>query len=154
VHPATLAVIDGLTAAGYPAVVQELPESAHTAALAAAQLDVEVGAIANSLVFEADGSPLLVMTSGAHRVDTRQLEALLGCSEIKRASPEFVRLHTGQPIGGVAPLGHPARLKTIVDVELARFENIWVAAGHPRTVFATTYPVLLSITHGTPTRVA
>src|ERR1700731_2096524 len=97
------AVLRDLGVAGQ---VRELPEPAPTAATAAAQLGCEVGAIANSLVFNADGAPLLVLTSGAHRVDTGRVAALVGGDKVKRAAPEFVRRSTGQVIGGVAPVGH------------------------------------------------
>ena len=86
-----------------------------TAAAAAAQLGCEVGAIANSLVFDCDGEPLLVMASGAHRVDTTLLAGALGATQIRKASPQLVRSATGQVIGGVAPTGHPGRLRTVVD---------------------------------------
>src|ERR1700724_584843 len=83
---------------GVSGEVRELPESAPTAAAAAAQLGCEVGAIANSLVFSADGAPLLVMTSGAHRVDTARVAALVGASAVRRADPDSVRAWTGQAI--------------------------------------------------------
>ncbi|WP_324277375.1 YbaK/EbsC family protein [Blastococcus brunescens] len=92
-----------LRAAGATGTVRHLPDSAPTAAAAAAQLGVPVGAIANSLVFDVDGNPLLVLTSGAHRVDEAVVATLLGVPRISRATPEFVRRHTGQAIGGVAP---------------------------------------------------
>jgi prolyl-tRNA editing enzyme YbaK/EbsC (Cys-tRNA(Pro) deacylase) len=135
---------------GVAGAVRELPEAAPTAATAAAQLGCEVGAIANSLVFSADGGPVLIMTSGAHRVDTAKAAALLGVAAVRRASAESVRAWTGQPIGGVAPVGHPRRIRTLVDVWLDRHEVIWAAAGHPHTVFPTTYAELLRITNGTP----
>src|ERR1700745_3552645 len=118
---------------------RELPESAPTPAAAAAQLGCELGAIANSLVFAADGQPLLVMTSGAHRVDTAKVAALLGVSALTRATPDFVRTHTGQPIGGGAPLGHPKPLRTLVDTALAGYPEVWAAGGIPHAVFPTTY---------------
>jgi prolyl-tRNA editing enzyme YbaK/EbsC (Cys-tRNA(Pro) deacylase) len=112
-----------------------------------------VGAIANSLVFDADGTPVLVLTSGAHRVDTEHLARVLGVARLRRATPEFVRAHTGQPIGGVAPLGHPQPLRTVVDVWLAPHETVWAAGGHPHTVFPTTFDELVRITGGTPVEV-
>ena len=112
-----------------------------------------MGAIANSLEFDVGGDPLLVLTSGAHRVDEAQVAALLGVPSITRATPEFVRRHTGQVIGGVAPLGHPEPIGTLVDVELARHDQVWAAAGHPHTVFPTTYDELLLLTDGTPAEV-
>ena len=108
-----------------------LPDAAATAALAAAALGVEVGAIANSLVFWSDGEPLLVMTSGAHRVDTAALAARLGREKIQRATPEQVREATGQAIGGVAPTGHPSPLTTIVDEDLAALPRDLGGGRHP-----------------------
>ncbi|MGY1813179.1 YbaK/EbsC family protein [Blastococcus sp. SYSU D00820] len=152
-HPRVAEIARLLAEAGATGEVRELPDSARTAALAAAQLGVPVGAIANSLVFDVGGEPLLVLTSGAHRVDTDAVARLLGVPEVRVARPEFVREHTGQPIGGVAPIGHPAPIGTLVDVELARFPEVWAAAGHPRTVFPTTYDELLRLTEGTPAEV-
>ena len=152
-HPRVAEVARLLRAAGAAGTVHHLPDSARTAAAAAAQLGVPVGAIANSLVFDVDGNPLLVMTSGAHRVDETQVAALLGVPRIGRATPEFVRRHTGQAIGGVAPIGHPDPIGTLVDVELARYAQVWAAAGHPRTVFPTTYDELLRLTAGTAAEV-
>ena len=134
--------------------IRELPEPAPTAAAAAAQLGCEVGAIANSLIFNADGVPLLVLTSGAHRVDAGRVAALIGADKVERADPEFVRRSTGQVIGGVAPVGHPAPLRTLVDAELASYDVVWAAAGHAHTVFATSFGELLRITGGTPATVA
>lgn len=142
-----------LQAAGAETDVRELPDTARTAALAAAQLGVPVGAIANSLLFDAGGTPLLILTSGAHRVDTGQVCKLLGIPALDRADPDFVRRHTGQPIGGVAPLGHPAPIGTLVDIALAGFDVVWAAAGHPSAVFPTTYDELLRITGGTAAEV-
>ena len=135
---------------GVPGEVRELPESAPTAAAAAAQLGCEVGAIANSLVFNADGAPLLVMTSGAHRVDTGRVAQLIGASAVRRADPRSVRAWTGQAIGGVGPVGHPAPIRTVVDTWLEKYDVIWAAAGHPHTVFPTSFAELVRITEGTP----
>lgn len=130
-----------------------LPDAASTAALAADALGVDVGAIANSLVFWSDGEPLLVMTSGAHRVDTAALAVRLGRAEIRRASPEQVREATGQAIGGVAPAGHPAPLVTIVDEDLAAHAEIWAAGGTPHTLFPLTFSQLVALTGGAVTKV-
>ncbi len=135
---------------GVPGQVRELPEPAPTAAIAAAQLGCEVGAIANSLIFSADGAPLLVMTSGAHRVDTTKVAALTGVSLVQRADARSVRDWTGQAIGGVAPVGHPAPIRTLVDTWLDKYDVIWAAAAHPHTVFPTSYAELIRITNGTP----
>src|SRR6184192_1022162 len=125
-HPSARHVADVLRELGVTGQVRELPEPAPTAVTAARQLGCEVGAIANSLVFNADGAPLLVLTSGAHRVDTGKVAGLVGAARVKRADPEFVREATGQVIGGVAP------------------------AGHPHTVFPTSFAELVRITGGTP----
>ena len=144
-----MAAISSLLAeAGATGQVLELPGSARTAAEAAGELGVPVGAIANSLLFDVDGAPLLVLTSGAHRVDVRKVAALLGVGRVRPASPDFVRQHTGQPIGGVAPIGHPEPIGTLVDVELARHDRVWAAAGHPHAVFPTSYDELLRLTGG------
>jgi prolyl-tRNA editing enzyme YbaK/EbsC (Cys-tRNA(Pro) deacylase) len=140
-HPRVAAISSLLVESGAPGRVLELTGSARTAAEAAGELGVPLGAIANSLVFDVDGQPLLVLTSGAHRVDVRP------------ASAAFVRRHTGQPIGGVAPIGHPEPIGTLVDVELARYDRIWAAAGHPHAVFPTSYEELLRLTGGTAAEV-
>jgi prolyl-tRNA editing enzyme YbaK/EbsC (Cys-tRNA(Pro) deacylase) len=155
-HPNAQAVQDALDSAGaqdgngQPCQVRMLPDAVHTAVAAAEALGVDVGQIANSLIFDVDGEPLLVLTSGAHRVDT----AKLGAGVVKRATPEFVREHTGQPIGGVAPLGHPKPIRTLVDTALGLYQEIWAAGGVPRAVFPTTYEDLVRITAGTPADVA
>ena len=127
-----------------------LPDSVHTAVLAAEALGCEVGAIANSLLFDADGAPVLILTSGAHRVDTAKVAADLGVTSLKRARPEFVREHTGQVIGGVSPIAHPAPVPTYLDPWLQRYDEVWAAAGHPSAVFSTSYDELLRLTDATP----
>jgi prolyl-tRNA editing enzyme YbaK/EbsC (Cys-tRNA(Pro) deacylase) len=146
-------VVAALRAAGVDADVRRFDEPVPTAVAAAEALGCEVGAIANSLVFDVGGDPLLVLTSGAHRVEEAKVAAMLGVPSLTRATPEFVRRHTGQAIGGVAPLGHPEQIGTLVDIELARYEQVWAAAGHPHTVFPTTYDELLRLTGGTPAEV-
>lgn len=146
-------VHEALRAAGIAGEIVVLPDAASTAALAASALGVEVGAIANSLVFWSDDAPLLVMTSGAHRVDTTALAERLGRGDIRRATPDQVREATGQAIGGVAPTGHPAPLVTIVDEALTAYAEIWAAGGTPHTVFPLTYDELVRLTGGTVMRV-
>lgn len=141
-------VADALAAAGVPGRVRQLTDSARTAAEAAAALGCEVGAIANSLVFVSDGEPVLVLTSGRHRVDTTALAARWGRGELRRATPEQVRAATGQAIGGVAPVGHPSPLPTVVDEALTDYPEVWAAAGTPHTVFPTTAGELLRLTGG------
>jgi prolyl-tRNA editing enzyme YbaK/EbsC (Cys-tRNA(Pro) deacylase) len=144
-----------LAEAGLEGRVQLLADAAPTAAAAAAQLGVEVGAIANSLIFStAQGEPLLVMTSGAHRVDTAKVAAVIGTAELRRADADFVHRHTGQRIGGVAPVAHPAPIRTVVDVDLAGYPQIWAAGGIPHAVFPMTYDELVRLTQGEPAAVA
>jgi len=152
-HPRVAEVVQLLRAAGVPGAVRVLPDSARTAADAAAGLGVPVGAIADSLVLDVGGQPLLVLTSGAHRVSEPLVAELLGVPAVTPATPEFVRQHTGQAIGGVAPVGHPEPIGTLVDVELARHAQVWAAAGHPSAVFPTSYAELLRLTDGTPAEV-
>lgn len=155
VHPNCAAVDAVLEQAGAPGRVRILDDAAPTAVAAAAQLGVEVGAIANSLIFAtAEDTPLLVMTSGAHRVDTAKVAALVGTARLRRADADFVHKHTGQRIGGVAPLAHPERIRTIVDVALAGFPQIWAAGGIPHAVFPTTFDELVTLTDGEPAEVA
>ena len=146
-------VHESLRSAGITGDIVVLPDAASTAPLAAAALGVEVGAIANSLVFWSDGEPLLVMTSGAHRVDTAALAVRLGRESIRRATAEKVREATGQAIGGVAPTGHPAPLVTVVDEDLAGYPEIWAAGGTPHTVFPMTFDELVALTGGTVVKV-
>jgi len=151
-------VIAALTSAGAaPRAVdglRVLPDAVTTAAAAAQALGVEVGAIANSLVFDADGTPLLILTSGAHRVDTAKVAALISAERVRRASPEFVRAATGQVIGGVAPVGHPEPLRTLVDRALAGYDEVWAAGGIAHAVFPSTFAELVAVTGGAPADIA
>ena len=153
-HPNCEAVNHILEVAGVPGRVRMLDEAVSTARAAADYLGCPVGAIANSLIFASDGgSPLLIMTSGAHRVDMIKVGEELGV-ELHRATAEFVRKHTGQPIGGVAPVGHPKHLRTIVDRALAEYEELWAAGGIPHAVFPLSYRDLITLTSGTEADVA
>jgi prolyl-tRNA editing enzyme YbaK/EbsC (Cys-tRNA(Pro) deacylase) len=153
-HPNCEAVNRILERAGLPGRVRMLDEAVATAPAAARYLGCPVGAIANSLIFATDGGePLLIMTSGAHRVDMIKVGRQLGV-ELSRASPEFVRKHTGQPIGGVAPVGHPQPIRTLVDRALADFDQLWAAGGIPHAIFPLIYQDLLMITRGTAADVA
>jgi prolyl-tRNA editing enzyme YbaK/EbsC (Cys-tRNA(Pro) deacylase) len=159
-HPNVRAVQEALdaagarTASGEPSRIVVLPEAAPTAAAAAAALGIEVGQIANSLIFDADGAPLLVLTSGAHRVDTAKVAADLGVGRLRRASAQFVKEHTGQAIGGVAPLGHPRPVRTLVDTDLLAYAEVWAAGGIPHAVVPIAPAELVRITGGTVTTVA
>lgn len=128
--------------------IRHLDDSARTAKEAADALDIEVGQIASSLIFLADEKPVLVIASGGHRVDTNKLSAVLEGAEITKANADDVRNATGFAIGGVAPVGHPDLLRTVVDVALSKYDVVWAAAGHPHCVFPTNYDELLAITGG------
>lgn len=152
-HPRNREVQDALERAGIGARLVVLDEHARTAVLAAEQLGCEVAAIANSLVFLADDAPLLVMASGAARVDTEVIARAVGADRVDKASAEQVRAATGQAIGGVAPTGHPRPLRTLVDEDLRAHDEVWAAGGTPDTVFPMTFDQLVSLTDGTVTRV-
>lgn len=147
-HPSVEMINAILAAAGLPGRVRILPHPAPTAQAAADQVACPVGAIANSLIFSTgDDEPLLVMTSGAHRVDTAALGGRLGLT-LQRAAADFVRRHTSQPIGGVAPVGHPRSIRTIVDTDLAGYAELWAAGGIPHAVFPIVYADLVRLTGG------
>ena len=128
-------VAQALVELGHPHAPHWLDVAARTAQQAADALGVSVGQIAKSVVFRcvADGSAVLVVTSGDRRVDTARVAAITG--ELARADADFVRQRTGFVIGGVAPLAHAGPVQTLVDRELFRFDEIWAAAGHPHAVF-------------------
>jgi prolyl-tRNA editing enzyme YbaK/EbsC (Cys-tRNA(Pro) deacylase) len=162
-HPAVARVREALTAVHVTTEIVVLDGAARTAAQAAAYLGVLTAQIANSLVFavtvqgterpdsaSADPEPLLILTSGAHRVDTSKVADLLELDTVDMASADLVREATGFVIGGVAPVGHVRPVRTLIDVSLARYDTVWAAAGHPHAVFATTYDELLRITGGHP----
>lgn len=141
-------VQEHLTEAGIDTEIRVLPDSARTAQEAASAIGCDVSAIANSLVFLADGEPVLVLTSGGHRVDVTALGRRLGAEDVRMAPASVVRAATGQAIGVVAPVGHPAPLRTYIDDALARYDEIWAAAGHPHTVMPLTFETLRRLTGG------
>ncbi|HET9058507.1 MAG TPA: YbaK/EbsC family protein [Acidimicrobiales bacterium] len=153
-HPQAARVAAVLAQVAPGTEVRQLGASTRTAKEAADALGCEVGAIASSLVFMADDGPVMVLTSGAHRVDLDVLGPTTGLTGLRRATPDEVRSATGQAIGGVSPLGHPRALRTFVDEALADHKTLWAAAGTPHSVFATTCQQLLAITSGTMVRVA
>ena len=141
-----------IAAAGLPGKVQVMAESARTVAEAAASIGVEQGQIAKSLIFLADGDPVMVVASGDEQIDTKALAELTG-KKISRADADIVRAATGYPIGGVSPAGLPAALPVFVEESLARFDEIWAAAGTHHAVFPCTYQGLLDLTGGIPSSV-
>jgi prolyl-tRNA editing enzyme YbaK/EbsC (Cys-tRNA(Pro) deacylase) len=146
--PPATTVASALRAAGASGEIRELDRPVPTAAAAAEALGCEVGAIANSLVFAVGDAPLLVIAGGAHRVDTRGLARRLGTAKIRRASREFVLAHTGQQVGGVAPVGHPGPVRTVLDADLAGYPVVWAGGGDEYTMFQTSFEELLSLTGG------
>jgi prolyl-tRNA editing enzyme YbaK/EbsC (Cys-tRNA(Pro) deacylase) len=152
-HPAVARFRSELERRGGTGRIVVLPDSVHTAALAAEALGCEVGAIANSLLFATGDQPVLILTSGAHRVDTAKVAERIGVPKLSRATPEFVREHTGQVIGGVSPIGHPAPIPTYIDPWLRKYDEIWAAAGHPAAVFSSTFEELVVMTGAVETDV-
>jgi prolyl-tRNA editing enzyme YbaK/EbsC (Cys-tRNA(Pro) deacylase) len=148
-NPNVERVRQALESAGIDTQIVELPGAARTARAAAEFLGCQVAQIANSLVFraQASDSPVLVMSSGAQRVDTEKLAALIG-EPVGKADADFVRRHTGFAIGGVAPIGHSLD-RAFVERSLSAFDVLWAAAGHPNTVFRVKYRDLVRITRGT-----
>lgn len=141
--------------AGMNGEITVLSESARTAAQAAAALGIEVGQIASSLVFTiADNQPLLIITSGRHRVDTELVARLLEVERLGRADADYVKNVSGYSVGGVAPIGWTNKPKLIlVDEALDDYEVVWAAAGHPHAVFPTTFAELMQATSGTRAKV-
>ena len=147
-QPSVQRVSRALSLLGVTGQIRRLDDSARTAQQAADGLGIEVGQIANSLIFMAEHTPVLVLASGGHRVDLEQLAAILEVQHITKASADQVRSASGFAIGGVAPVAHPHPLRTIVDIALSRYDEVWAAAGHPHYVFPTSYDELLRITAG------
>jgi len=153
--PSAQRVQDALTARGLDTKVVELTSTARSAAEAAVAVGCEVGQIAKSLVFRgtSSGRGILVVASGANRVDVGRVEELLG-EKLAKADAEFVRAETGFAIGGVPPIGHDRPLTTVIDEDLLRYDRIWAAAGHPNAVFPATPAELVAMTGGRVARTA
>lgn len=147
-------VQEALAALGCEGRLLQLPRPARTAADAAAAVGCEVGQIVKSLVFtlRGRGVPLLVLTSGANRVDEATLANVVG-EPLDKADADFVRVHTGFAIGGVAPVGHTSALATLIDEDLMTWQEVWAAGGHPNTVFSLAPRELARITGGRIVRV-
>lgn len=140
---------DALTSRGFPHEVMESEHVTRTSADAARLVGCAVGQIAKSLVFRGrrTGRPLLVIASGANRVDEKRLEALAG-EPVEKADAEFVRAETGFAIGGVPPLGHARPIETLLDEDLMRYGEIWAAAGTPNSLFRLTPADLVAMAGG------
>jgi len=144
-------VREGLARAGLdPSLVRELPADTSTAEAAARAVSAPLGSIVKSLIFMADGVPVLVLVAGDRRADVKRLRGELGLSKsrLRIASPEEVLAETGFEVGGVPPVGHRVPLRTLVDASLARFATLWAAAGSGHAVFPIAYGQLLSVTGG------
>ncbi|ACL39843.1 YbaK/prolyl-tRNA synthetase associated region [Pseudarthrobacter chlorophenolicus A6] len=142
-----------LLESGIGDTVRSFPAGVPTAVAAAEALDCDVAAITNSLIFDLNGAPLLILASGAARVDTALVADRLGEGRIRRASPDFVLEHTGQKVGGVAPVGHPHRIRTLLDVSLRSHNLLWAGAGDHESMFCITYQDLHRITGAEETAV-
>ena len=118
--------------------IRRFPEGTKTAAAAAEAIGCDVAQIVKSLVFVADGHPVIAFTSGAKRVDPAKLARVAGASEARRASPEEARTATGFAVGGTPPFGHPAPVRSFLDPALLAFQDVWAAAGTPDAVFPLT----------------
>lgn len=149
-HPSARRIASALLERGVRGPIRQFAVSTKTSADAARALECEVGAIASCLVFMLDGEPLVVVKSGINRVDTAKLAAIAGGEHVRQATPDEVRAATGQPIGGVSPVGWPGELRVFIDETLAEFDQVWSACGTPNAVFATTYGELRRLTGATP----
>jgi prolyl-tRNA editing enzyme YbaK/EbsC (Cys-tRNA(Pro) deacylase) len=149
-HPTAAKVAELLIARGCSGPFREFEASTKTAADAAGALGCEVGQIASSLVFLLDGVPIVILKSGAFRVDTDHFSSLVGGGVLSRASAEDVRTATGQAIGGVSPIGWPGEMSVYIDDSLADYPEVWAACGTPNAVFATSYAQLIDLTNAQP----
>ena len=133
-----------------PDLVRELPADTSTAEAAAQAVGTPQGSIVKSLLFLADGAPLLVLAAGDQRVDVKRLRSALGLSKrrLRIAQPAEVLAHTGFEVGGVPPVGHSPPLRTLIDNTLGRYDTVWAAAGSAHAVFPIAYEQLLTITGG------
>jgi prolyl-tRNA editing enzyme YbaK/EbsC (Cys-tRNA(Pro) deacylase) len=144
-------VIASLAEHGLTGEVNVLSDSARTAQEAATALGIEVGQIASSLIFKLpDGSPLLVITSGRHRVDTDLVAKNLGVEKLGRVDADYVKEKSGFSIGGVAPIGWISPATILIDQALNDYEVVWAAAGHPHAVYPTNFAELLECTGAKP----
>ncbi|CCQ46384.1 ybaK / prolyl-tRNA synthetases associated domain protein [Pseudarthrobacter siccitolerans] len=139
-------VRSALVRSGIGDTLRTFPAGVPTALAAAEALECDLAAITNSLIFDLNGEPLLILASGAARVDTKLVAEQLGEVRIRRASPEFVLQHTGQEVGGVAPVGHPGKIRTLLDESLQKHDLLWAGAGDHNSMFSVTYKQLQEVT--------
>jgi len=144
-------VIAALHEHGLEGEVHVLSDSARTALEAATALGIEVGQIASSLIFKLpDESPLLIITSGRHRVDADLVAKNLGIEKLDRVDADYVKEKSGFSIGGVAPIGWVSPATILIDQALNDYEVVWAAAGHPHAVYPTSYTELIDCTSAMP----
>lgn len=151
IHPSVLRVKTALAQlGGDPELVRKLDQSARTSAEAAKALGVSVAQIVNSLVFLAVGEfedfPVLVLSSGGHRVNLQLIATAFGVSEVRKADADLVKAATGFAIGGVSPVGHTSKIPTVIDLDLGIFDEVWAAGGHPYWVYPTNLEQLMKMT--------
>jgi Cys-tRNA(Pro) deacylase len=146
--PSAERVRQALNALGVFAEIREFPQGTRTAQDAARAIGTTLGQIVKSLVFVADGQPLLVLASGRNRVDAAKVARAAGATRVERADADVVRSATGFAIGGVPPVGHPTPLQTFIDEDLHAYETIYAAAGTPTAIFPITPGDLVRITAG------
>ncbi|WP_413102954.1 YbaK/EbsC family protein [Streptomyces sp. Inha503] len=140
---------DALRELGLDVEVRRFPDATRTAAEAAAAIGCELSQIVKSLVFEADGQPVVVLMDGASRVDVELVRQELGAGGVRRADAALVRETTGYAIGGVPPFGHRTRTRVLADRRLLDHETVWAAAGDPHTVFPLDPKTLIAHAEGT-----
>ena len=150
-NPSVQRVSAKLKELGVEGEVHVLSDSARTAQEAADALGILVGQVASSIVFKLDDeSPLLVITSGRHRVDTKLVAEKLGIAKLHRVDADYVKEKSGFSIGGVSPVGWISPATILIDEALNDYEVVWAAAGHPHSVYPTTFAELLECTGATP----
>lgn len=149
-HSSAARVATLLRERGVRGPFREFSESTKTAVDAARTLGCEVGAIASCLVFKLDDETIVVLKSGSLRINSLLFATIAGGGVLRRANAEEVRVATGQPIGGVSPVGWPTRPRVFIDDSLSAYDVIWSACGTPNAVFATTYAELRELTGAAP----
>lgn len=150
-NPSVQRVSAKLKELGVQGEVHVLSDSARTAQEAADALGILVGQVASSIVFKLDDeSPLLVITSGRHRVDTKLVAENLGVAKLHRVDADYVKEKSGFSIGGVAPIGWVSPATILIDQALNDYEVVWAAAGHPHAVYPTSYAELIECTGAKP----
>lgn len=148
-HSSVIKCREIFTQLGVKGEIIKTNESARTAQEAADALGVEVGQIVKSLLFKANDQAVMVLTSGSNRIDTEKVENALGVQKVEKADADLVRNATGYAIGGVPPFGHATKFQILIDPDLAKYETVWAAAGHPYYVFPTTFDELVILSEGT-----